>query len=663
MVCMLNRLPVLVVFTLIVLLLTAGLIPCLCSAQQSPSSSAPAATNATRGPTDPAELAAFLNTTIADELNYSHIAGATVAVVKDGKLFYTQGYGYADVENKTPVDANASMFEIASTTKLFTWTAVMQLVEEGRIDLHADVNTYLKDFKIPSTYPQPVTMEHLMTHTAGFEDIGLGYAVSNPNDLQPLGTTLAQTIPARIWPPGQVWSYSNWGAALAGYIVQEVSGVPFNQYVREHIFTPLGMNNTTIEQPPPSPLAANVVKTYAYANGSFEQKPDFIVQLAPAGAIYSTAPDMAKFMIAHLNNGIYNATRILNASTTQDMHCAHFTPDPYTKFGLGFFVGNQNNESNINHPGATTYFQARCMLWPERNVGLFVSYNSPGGQDTRDDLVTKFLDHYYPYTPTPPQAVNANDAPSLTGTYQITRSSYTTLFKYFFAQTQTIDITGNPNGTLSVPDLPLSPVEVAPLVFALPAGNATIDGNSHFIFTTSGNGTYFHLDATPQYDERLPWYATPAGVKHLGYICLAVFLSVAIWLGTLRVRWRRWRRHEQKAEGARRHLPSLAHWIMGITAILYWVFISFVHLLEIIFGLQWTAALFDSLAIPPPIVAWLTLPLIAIALTIAGVLITILVWTRRYWTTFGRIHYTVVAGAALAFIAWLNYWNLIGFRW
>jgi CubicO group peptidase (beta-lactamase class C family) len=174
----------------------------------------------TRGPADPAELASFLNTTITAQLTNDHIAGATVAVVKDGKLFYTKGYGYADVENKAPVDANVSMFAIGSVTKLFTWTAVTQLVEEGKIDLHADVNTYLKDFKIPATYPQPITMENLMTHTAGFEEQPVGLTVSDPTYLQLPGTVLAQTIPARVWPPGQVWSYSNWGAALAGYIVE-----------------------------------------------------------------------------------------------------------------------------------------------------------------------------------------------------------------------------------------------------------------------------------------------------------------------------------------------------------------------------------------------------------------------------------------------------------
>ncbi|HXY87604.1 MAG TPA: serine hydrolase domain-containing protein [Candidatus Acidoferrales bacterium] len=510
-VCMPTPRSPVIALMLTLLLLVAGFTPCLCTAQaQQLTFTAPAANKVTRGPTDPAELASFLNTTITYQLTNGHIAGATVAVVKDGKLFYTKGYGYADVENKTPVDANVSMFEIGSTTKLFTWTAVMQLVEEGKIDLHADVNTYLKDFKIPATYPQPITMENLMTHTAGFEEQPKGLAVSDPKDIQPLGTVLAQTIPTRLWPPGQVWSYSNWGAALAGYIVEEASGMPFDQYVKENIFTPLGMNNTTIEQPAPPQLAPNIAKTYVYNNsvGAFEQKRDLVIQLAPAGAIYSTAPDMANFMIAHLNNGTYNNTRILNTSTAQDMHRAHFTPDPYTKFGLGFFIDTQNNESSISHDGDTYYFHTMCMLWPERNIGLFVSYNSLIGALAMYDLKQKFLDHYYPYTPVPPQPANSNDAPRLSGTYQNTRSR------------NIVDVVGYPNGTLQItspaaPNRSVDLVEVAPLVFANPSGNitSTFSPLYHYIFTTGSNGTYFHGDAIPQYFERLPSTPPPPGSR------------------------------------------------------------------------------------------------------------------------------------------------------
>jgi hypothetical protein len=287
-----------------------------------------------------------------------------------------------------------------------------------------------------------------------------------------------------------------------------------------------------------------------------------------------------------------------------------------------------------------------------------------------NDLPQKFLEHYYPYTPTPPQPRNFNDAPGLTGTYQDTRSTYTTALKYlaYFSglQSPAAGVVGYPNGTFTTTSgLPLNLVEVAPLVFASPDGNA-IGGSYHIVFTTGSNGTYFHPDAAPQYFERLPWYATPAGVTNLGYLCLAVFLSAAIWpVGALHGRWRRWRgtRPTETTALTRTRLPSLAHWVMGTTAILYWLVFLIPFLLLIGLGTEGFVYLTASLTIPPPITAWLTLPLIAIVLTVVGVILTVLAWTRRYWTTFGRIHYTVVVGAALTFIIWLSYWNLIGFKW
>jgi hypothetical protein len=285
------------------------------------------------------------------------------------------------------------------------------------------------------------------------------------------------------------------------------------------------------------------------------------------------------------------------------------------------------------------------------------------------DLTQKFLDHYYPYTPPSPKQANFNDAQTLTGTYQSTLGVYTSVLKYFGAWatdvgSSTFSVTGYANGTLTLSGVPGNFVEVAPLVFEAPDGNTTFGSGYHLIFTTDNGTTFLHSDAEPQYFERLPWYATPSDVTNLGYFCLAIFASVAIWpLGAFHARWRRWRRDESTTEGAYNHLPSLAHWLMGFTGVLYWMVFLIPFLLLRMLGREQFQYLTSSITIPLPIVVWLTVPLIAIVLTVGGLALTILAWTRRYWTTFGRVHYTVVVGAALAFIAWLNYWNLIGFKW
>src|SRR5215216_2716148 len=197
-----------------------------------------------QGPTDPAEMKVFLDKELGREMEKHHIAGAAVSVVKDGKVFFAKGYGSADLENGIPVDPEQTSFRIGSVTKLFTWTAVMQLAEQGKPDLDEDINTYL-DFRIPDTYPQPITLKHLLTHTAGFETRYFEVAALDADDQLPTREWLVSHMPARVRPSGEYAAYSNYGTSLAGYIVARVSGEPYDQYIQEHILNPLGMVHST----------------------------------------------------------------------------------------------------------------------------------------------------------------------------------------------------------------------------------------------------------------------------------------------------------------------------------------------------------------------------------------------------------------------------------
>src|SRR5262245_48494785 len=199
------------------------------------------------------DVEAFLEGLIPAEIERNDIAGATVAIVKDGKLLFAKGYGYADVAKHTPVSAEETLFRPGSVSKLFTWTAVMQLVEQGKLDLDRDVNEYL-DFKIPATYAEPITLRHLMTHTPGFEEAIKDLFVPDASQLKPLRDYLTNHIPRRIFPPGKIPAYSNYATALAGYIVERVSGKPYNEYIRDEILLALGMNRSTFVQPLPAEL-------------------------------------------------------------------------------------------------------------------------------------------------------------------------------------------------------------------------------------------------------------------------------------------------------------------------------------------------------------------------------------------------------------------------
>jgi len=211
------------------------------------------------------DVEAFLDGMMPAQLERENIGGAVIAVVKDGKLLFAKGYGYADMEKRQPVTVDATLFRPGSISKLFTWTSVMQLVEQGKLDLDKDMNSYI-DFQIPPAYGKPITLRDIMTHTAGLEETARDLFVADAQHLTPLDQYLKQHLPQRIFPPFEVPAYSNYATTLAGYIVQRVSGKPFEQYVVENIFSPLEMKRTTFVQPLPSELEPLMSKGYRKAS-------------------------------------------------------------------------------------------------------------------------------------------------------------------------------------------------------------------------------------------------------------------------------------------------------------------------------------------------------------------------------------------------------------
>jgi CubicO group peptidase (beta-lactamase class C family) len=376
------------------------------------------------------DLEAFLDGIVSLQLERDNIAGATIAVVKDGKVLFAKGYGYADYEKKKPVSAEETLFRPGSVSKLFTWTAVMQLVEQGKLDLDRDVNAYL-DFKIPDAFGQPITLKNILTHTPGFEEqVKDLFTVGSesPN----LGAYLKTHIPRRIYPPGTVPAYSNYGAALAGYIVERVSGRPFNEYIEENIFKPLGMTHSTFVQPLPSTLAPYMSNGYQLASGG--PKPFEIVVAFPAGSLSSTATDMARFMMAHLQDGQLGSARILRPETAQLMHSRLFALDPAANaMAYGFYEESRNGHRIIGHAGDTQYFHSDLHLIPDAGIGLFVSHNSLGSGNPlpRTTLWEMFLDRYFPNTTpaTPTLGSAKEDAKAVSGTYMLSRRSESSFLK------------------------------------------------------------------------------------------------------------------------------------------------------------------------------------------------------------------------------------------
>jgi CubicO group peptidase (beta-lactamase class C family) len=407
-----------------------------------------------------ADVEEFFDLLINDQLARENIAGAVVGIVKDGQVIFAKGYGYADVAKGIPATADGSLFRIGSISKLITWTAAMQLLEQRKLSLDEDVNTYL-DFKIPPTFGKPITLRNLMTHSAGFEDTWRDMGVEDPQQATQLESYVKTHLPRRIYPPGEVSAYSNYGASLTGYLVQRISGKRFEDYVDENIFRPLGMNRTTFAQPVPAKLASLVSQGYGVASsppGPFE-----IMNSFPAGSVSASASDMCKFMLAHLQDGQFNGARILSAETARLMHSRMFSFDErMNSWAYGFYEESTNGHRIVGHGGDLQRFHSDLHLILDANTGFFISYNSKGIGDLgldRQRLLQMFMDRYFPAAPVAAnRAAKTTDAPTgsdpdVAGIYLGTRrweSSVLKLIALFPAPNGQVEVSADPDNSIRI---------------------------------------------------------------------------------------------------------------------------------------------------------------------------------------------------------------------
>jgi CubicO group peptidase (beta-lactamase class C family) len=587
-------------------------------------------------------------------------------VVKNGKLFFAKGYGYADLENKIPVDPEQTIFHIGSVGKLFTWTAVMQLVEQGKLDLEANVNTYL-DFRIPDTYPQPITLRHLMTHTSGFEERWAGSAVADGNNVVPAREWLISHMAARVRPPGDCIAYSNYNAMLAGYIVARASGQPYEQYIQEHILDPLGMANSTAQWSAPPGLRAHASVGYTYVDGAFQVFPDYTAQpaLVPSGAHQASVTDMARFMIAHLQNGRYSDAnlaerRILKEASAQQMHTTQYTPDPRLPgFAYGFFDFSDNGQRTIGHVGHAAPMNSLLLLLPDQNLGVFVIFNSAGGGGLTLPHIgfqRAFFDHYYPVSavePIHPPADFAERASRFVDSYRQTSFPYTSFMKVaglMGAFTAKISDAGDGTLLVATPYGDWRFVEVEPLYFR------QVDGPFHIVFHADDRGRIRRMSTDfliyTAFDK-LNWYEKSGFNMVLLLGCVLIFLSmipVAI-IGAIR------NRGVNGDEQPTQRYARAAYWTM--------LGLCIVNLL-LVAGTAWglMGGLTNELLDPPLVIkVVLGIGVVSAVLTVGALVCTVLVWKNSYWGIAFRAYYTLVTVAAVAFVWFLNYWNLMGFRY
>jgi CubicO group peptidase (beta-lactamase class C family) len=600
---------------------------------------------------DVAAMQDFLDGFFATAMESVHVPGAVFVFVENGRVVLKRGYGFANLETKARVDPDTTLFQVASVSKLFTATAVMQLYEQGKLQLDEDVNTYLDTFKIPATFPKPVTLRSLLTHTAGFDERGIGMGARAAKEWRPLGDYLAERMPPRVRPVGDGASYSNHGVALEGYIVERVSGVPFNDYVAKNIYQPLGMTHSTFAII--DPLPPTLAQGYRFDGLGFKKEPFVYNNVIPAGGVLTTGDDIARFMIAHLQNGQYGDARILNEATAKEMHARQYSADPRMQGSAGqFFEDNVNGYAAIQHGGDLPGFASMLYLIPEKNAGFFVSSNVD--RDELRRLLTKvFMDRFYPaITPPPPMHTSADfkqRAALYVGRYRDNRHEEKGLAKVASMLSEVHVSPSENDGELIVKggDRATRMLELDPGLFR------NEDADHRVLFTTGDALTPGRMDSEHASFRKLAvWETTPVQQLFIATVLLVFLTTIigAIGRGFSRGILRRAEATDRTTRIARR--------LAFFAAVL-----NIVTLIGLGWGLIGTDPNEFLFGMPLQFKAILCLPPITTALAAGMVIALMFLLFGRVLTTGAKFRYAIVTVAAAAMVPFFWYWNLYGFRW
>jgi CubicO group peptidase (beta-lactamase class C family) len=603
------------------------------------------------------DLESFFDGIIPLQLERSDVAGASVMVMQNGKVLLQKGYGYADLKTRKPVDPAATIFRLASISKLFTWTSVMQLVEQGKLDLDADVNRYL-DFQIRPAFSRPITLRNLMTHTGGFEEEVRDIIVTNPKQAVNLRDFLLRNQPERLFAPGTVPAYSNYGVGIAGYIVQRVSGQPFEQYVEQHVFLPLKMMHSTFYQPPPASLRKLPSEGYP----SDTEKPPIgfeIFNPVPAGGVSSTAADMGRFAQALLNGGELDGNRILKPDTVHAMWTPQFrSSQQMPPICMGFYETWRNDLHWIGHEGDLVAFHSLFMLEPSRKLMLFISYNSAGGgEKPRPEMIDMFTDRYFPghgrqvFISLPRKELTA-----IEGVYQSTRREDSTRLKLLSLLSQRV-ATVDKQGALhlgDIKDLRDHPIKWKPIGKDL---WQEVDGQRRVFAIRDSSKKIVRLayDFPGVQLQRVPWYEYKSPVLTALAASLLVLLAVVV-APVIRQGRRVFMGHRPlpAPQPGTRWLP----WTTQVASLIWIILFSGLGLALVTLG--------DSDAMPPT-AAWdkyLVLMNFVTALALGFSLLVffsaIRAWSRTGLRRITRVKYSLVAVSCLI-LSWFSiHWHLLG---
>lgn len=605
------------------------------------------------------------------------IPGGALVVVQDGRIAHLRGFGVEDLETRRPVDPEATAFYLASVTKPFTATAVMQLVEQGKLDLDVDVNATLRRFKVPTTFPQAITLHHLLTHTAGFEDRTIGYLPRPGEKAVPLDRILARQLPARVFPPGRLASYSNYGYGLAGHLVEVASGQAFSDYLEDHVLAPLGMASSTAHIPPPD-LATRVATSYVFdqRSGAMRPQPLGARNVLPAGSILATPRDVGRFVLAHLASGVVDGRRILRSESIERMHRRQFSHHPALPgVAYGFYERFYRGHRLLEHAGGVPGWATLLVLAPERGVGIFVASNQSTSAPNTAAVAALLGELYGPDPDAGAMAgpavcgestepVAAGSLEPFVGVYHPTRASRHSIEKIAILDSQ-IQVAKGDDGFLQISNRRGQVTRwrrVGARLLAREGGSECLAfeaddrGRVRYLFgpVTGGAATTF-----PAAYERSAWL--DRGDLQVPYMigAMAILASAASLVPLVALaRWLGRRRLHGTAAPLRRSRRTNAPWIVaGAAGALVTGFCIGLD------GLLGNSGYRLQLAygMTREMVALLWLPILFVALVPLLMHFAMAAWRDESWSPAARIYYSAVALTAASFVVFLINWRLLGF--
>ncbi|MCK7625908.1 beta-lactamase family protein [Streptomyces sp. RS10V-4] len=604
------------------------------------------------------DLASRVDTAVAGYLGHDRIPGAAVTVVSGGRTVLTKGYGVADVRTRTPVDPRRTGFFLGSLAKLFTAQAASQLVATGTVNPRADVNDYLRTVTVPDTYPgRPVTLDHLLTHTAGFDSDLVGRNKATAEDVEPLAESLVTRRPPRLRAPGTTVAYDNYGYALAGQLVADVSGRPFPAYVDAHILKPLGMDRSTFAQPQPARIAADLARGYrpTGAAGWTEDKGQYGAWSPSGPGAVTTAADMGRWMADQLTGG---------SAAARLMQRTHYRQDTRLPgLGYGFEEWRRGARTGWYKDGDIPGFHSGVLLLPGRDLGVFVVFNGDGtgGRANWDgkDLINRIVDAMAPDgrgAAHPPHDVADSAVASYTGSYRAARVSRTGLMAVEgLVGAVTVERDGA-NG-LRTTGLSLDPDRPEQRWAALGGGlfrERDGDGGGATIAFDKGGMLVSSVMPSTAY-ERLTWRQSPSlHMALLGFGTAGLVLGAGAYPVTALVRRFRGRpRYPRAARAARATAAATGLLAAGFTAALASVVAD-------------GNAMMETVPLGSPLLSVVTGLGAALVPATLGLLAgAVAAWLRGWWGVAGRVLFTLTAGAAVAMVGMLFQYHLVGgpFAW